>query len=169
MTRKTLSIATIATVLFFAAALGFSADTASITLTGIVSQILEITVTGESSYDNLDLTTTQNDLLVATVNEKSNNQAGYTVAVESQNAAAAGVSTAFFKGADVGNTDTLDYSMTYDGVAVVLDGAGTAIVSDVSGTTGTSGVDKQLAISYTGAFLNADTYSDTLTFTIAAK
>lgn len=143
--------------------------TGSITLTGTVSQILQITVTPAPGYDTLDLTTSQTDLLVATVTEKSNNQAGYTVTVESQNAAALGSSTAFFKGSDAGNGDTLNYGMSYNGAAVSLDASGAAVVSDVAGTTAQTGVDKQLAITYTGAFLNADTYSDTLTFTIAAK
>lgn len=143
--------------------------TGSITLTGVVSQLLEITVTPAPGYDSLDLTTSQTDLLVATVNEKSNNQAGYSVSVESANAAGAGSSTAFFVGADAGNTDTLDYNLSYGGSPVAFDATGNAVVSNVASTTGVSGVDKAVEITYTGAFLNADTYSDTLTFTITAN
>ena len=143
--------------------------TGSITLTGVVSQILEITVTPEAGYDSLDLTTSQTDLLVATVNERSNSQAGYRVEVESTNAAAAASSTPFFVGADPGNTDTLTYSVSYGGAAATFNTSGVAEVTNVGSTTGTAGVNKAVEITYTGSFLNADTYSDTLTFTIIAN
>jgi len=54
-------------------------------------------------------------------------------------------------------------------VAVTLAGS-TAQVTNVAAKTATGGVNKNLNIAYTGnANLGADTYTDTLTFTITAK
>lgn len=142
----------------------------SIVLQGTVPEILEITVTEEAAASSLDLTTSVTDLLVGTVVELSNKKAGYTVELESANAAATGSGDAFFKSADTANTDTLTYAISYGGAAVSLT-SGTATVSDVTAKTASTGASNDVLISYDGAssFLYEDTYSDTLTFTITAK
>lgn len=152
------------------AAPGFAATTGTLTLSGTVPGILEITVTPTASASALDLSIDVTDLPVATVNERSNRKAGYTVSVSSANALAAASDQAFLASADPLNADTLEYTLSYDGVPVVL-AAGTAQVSDVWAKTPASGTDKELTISYNGtaSFLNADAYADTLTFTITAK
>jgi len=144
-------------------------ETGSLTLQGTVPAILEITVTGTGNYNALDLTTDANNLVVATVNERTNSKTGYTVTVKSLNAEAAASSQAFFAGNDVANTDTLNYSVAYGGAAVSLDGSGVATITDSSTKTLGTGEDNDVAITYTGGFLNADTYTDTLVFTIATK
>ena len=150
----------------------FGATSATITLKGTVAGILEITITPEAGHDSLDFASLQNGLLVATVTERSNLAAGYTVTIESANATSAGGGAQFFRSATNpnSNTDTLDYTMDYGGVAVILVN-GRALVSDVSQKTPGAGFQKQLTISYDAsmAFLTADAYQDTLTFTIAAK
>jgi hypothetical protein len=152
------------------AAPGFAATTGTLTLSGTVSGMLEIAVTPAAAASALDLTVDVTDLAVATVNERSNRKAGYTVVVSSANALAAAANQAFLQSADPLNPDTLDYTLTYDGAAVALV-AGSAQVSDVWAKTPASGTDKELCISYSGSssFLNADAYADTLTFTITAK
>ncbi len=147
----------------------------SIVLQGSVPQILEVTVTSTGDASSLDLSATvTTPLKVGTVVEKSNKKAGYTVTLESANAVSTGVNSAYFKSTDPSNTDTLDYTIYYDGSEVTLSG-GSAVVSDVSTKTDAGGSSKDVEITYDGAsaFMYEDNYEDnyedTLTFTIAAK
>lgn len=142
--------------------------TGSITLRGNVPGILEITVTPLTGYDNLDFATEANDLAIATVTERTNNKAGYQVTIESDNAVTALSDVPFFVGDDPTNTDTLEYAISYDGVPVSLVN-GVATITDSNSKTTGLGIEKTVAISYTGTFLNEDGYSDTLTFTMTAK
>ncbi len=137
----------------------------SVTHGGVVPAFLDVVLTDEVGINALDLTVNQPNILITTVNERTNNIIGYTVTMTSTNGAGA---TGVFLGAVDG--ETLPYTITYDGVAAPLV-AGTATVTDVNSRTGNPGVDKTVEIAYDGsaAFLAADTYSDTLTFTIIAK
>jgi type 1 fimbria pilin len=138
----------------------FAATTGTLTLTGTVNGNVEIIVTPEAIASSLDLLTDATDLKVATVTEKSNT--AYTVTVQSANSAS-------LTGKNAGTPDTLPYSLKYDGSAVSFSGD-TATITDTATQTGASGVDKDLTISYTAdSSLQADTYEDVLTFTIAAK
>lgn len=150
----TLAIATLMTMPAVAATTG------TLTLTGTVNGNVEIIVTPEAAASNLDLLNDATDLKVATVTEKSNT--GYEVTVTSANSAE-------LTGQNAATPDTLAYSLKYDGAAVNFT-AGSALITDTTSQTGTSGIDKDLTISYTGNVnLKADTYEDTLTFTIVAK
>ncbi len=62
----------------------------------------------------------------------------------------------------------MNYSITYNGTAVTL-ASGSAQVTSVATRTPQAGVAKNIAVTFTGAWLAADTYSDTLTLTIAAN
>jgi hypothetical protein len=148
-----------------------TSDTGTLGLTGNVPKIVSITVADEAIASNLDLTQDVSGLLVATVTERSNVQAGYTVTVESSNAAAAGTSEGFFESGATGNNDTLTYSVTYGGNAVSYSGGGAAQVTDAGDKTAAGGNSNEVRISYQGASANLynGTYSDTLTFTITAK
>lgn len=152
-------------VLLIAAAMPvFAATTGSLTIQGTVDDVFSITVTGVSGYSSLSLSTTVTNKAIATIVEKSNNEAGYTVTLASANA---GV----LKGSSPTNTDTLTYTLQYGGADVAFT-AGVATVSDIVGKTPGAGSTKSLTISYTAGsedMLTSDTYSDTLTFTIAAK
>ena len=159
----------VAAVAMLAVALpGFSATTGTLVLQGTVPGILEISVAALPAASSLALETTQTNLAVANVTERSNRKAGYTVSLQSANAGSG--SSFFFKSADAANTDTLDYTLTYDGSPVSLV-AGTALITDASAKTPSAGVVKSLAVSFAGAaaYLNEDAYADTLTFTITAK
>lgn len=169
MSIRTMTIVAALALIWIAAAPVVAQETGSLTLQGTVPEILEITVTGTGNYNSLDLTTDANSLVVATVNERTNSKTGYTVTVKSLNAEGAGSNQAFFAGNDPVNTDTLNYGISYGGSAVTLDGSGLATVTDSAGKTPGTGQNNDVAITYTGAFLNADTYTDTLVFTIATK
>lgn len=156
--------------LMFVAGIAAANTTGTLVLRGTVPAILEVAVEPEAVASSLDLSIDVSDLHVATVTERSNNRGGYTITLESANAAAAGTPDGVFLSTDSNNDDALTYSITYDGNAVVFSG-GSVVVADVNGRTGALGTSRDVRISYTGSaeFLYADEYEDTLTFTIAAK
>lgn len=149
-----------------------AATTGAVTPKGTVPAILEVSVTPTVGFDNLDLTVAAVDLEIAQVNERTNNKGGYTVTVDSTNGVADSLASGrFISSTDpVSNTDTLDYTLKYGGTTATLaNGSGT--VTDATGKTTGTGVTNSVQISYdgSGSFLTADSYEDTLTFTIAAK
>jgi hypothetical protein len=144
-----------------------AATSGSIALSGSIPAIMELVITSEPVANNLPLTTTVADLSVATVTERSNKKAGYTVTLESQSAKASGASPSFVSSE---SGDSLPYSIKYGGNAVAFVG-GSAVVSSTASRTTAAGVSKAVTVSFDGAsyFLDESTYSDTLTFTIIAK
>jgi hypothetical protein len=147
-----------------------AATTGSLLLQGTVPEILEITVNADPAATALDLSVDASSVKVATVIERSNKKSGYTVTVESANGAAQSSNSGLFVNDDPGITDSLSYDISYGGSPVSLtNGAG--MISDVSTKTPGTGSSKDVTISYTGStsFPYEGTYSDTLTFTIAAK
>jgi hypothetical protein len=137
--------------------------TGNINLSGTVSGNTEITISGTGGAGSLDLSGNQIDLKIADINEKTNKKAGYTVTLTSAN-------IGVLKN---GTLDSIPYSIKY-GVAgslanVTLNGSGAATVTDVSDKTGSTGVNKELRISYTIDFPAEGTYTDTITLTIATK
>ncbi len=163
---KAIRTSVFALAFFFA--VGVTAMAVDITLSGTIPVITSISVTPEPDIANLDLSADLTDKKIATVVELSNKRTGYTVTIQSANAGSG--STPVFKGSDVDNTDTIDYAVSYGGAAATFSG-GIATVTDASAKTTKDGASKDVAITVGGAsvFPNADTYSDTLTFTITAK
>lgn len=157
----------ILSILLISASMSFAATTGNLIISGTVPEILEVTVIAAAGSTALDLTQNITDLHVGDIVEKSNVVAGYTVTISSANAA---TGDPHFKGANSSNTDTLGYTLKYNGSPVSFTG-NSALISDVNSKTATTGSTGSLNLSYdgTGNFLNADTYSDTLTFTITSK
>jgi hypothetical protein len=144
-----------------------AATTGTISLSGSVGGVCDVTVTQPTGNNSLAITTKVTNQTIATFVEKCNKASGYTLTLSSAN-------NSVLKGSLAGNTDTLPYSLVYGttiatATAVSLS-AGSAVITDASAKTASTGVTKILAISFDGtSFLNEDSYSDTLTFTIAAK
>jgi len=142
-----------------------AASTGAITLSGTVGVSCNITVAPQGPYNALDLTTSQTTLNVATVTEQCTDPKGYRVTLTSAN----GKTDGLLAGATAGNSDTVSYTIFYGGAAVHLANSNATVTNANSKTTG-GGAINSLAITYTGAStLSADTYSDTLTFTITGK
>ena len=140
-------------------------DSGTIILKGSVAKRVSISVTPIGDYSNLDLLADVADLAVASVNERSNVHAGYTVKLQSENAIDGNPKFAGGAGDDV-----LLYTIKYGGSDVVFSG-NEAVITDSAAKTGVSGIDKELAISYAGTAVNIyeGEYTDTLLFTIEAK
>jgi hypothetical protein len=166
------AVITVSMVLSSAPAFAQSA-VGEIVLSGQIAAINQISVDPTVDvYNALNLANTQVNLVVATVLEESNHTTGYTVTLVSANAFAAGNGQARLMSTDVDNSHGIDYTMFYgpgSGTAVTL-ASGSAIVTSTAGAASDNSTDNNLGISYTGnGFLNADTYTDTLTLTIANK
>jgi hypothetical protein len=139
----------------------FAATSGILVLQGVVAQKLSIAVTPATAASSLDLSTSQTNLTVASINEKSNSKTGYKVTITSANAGN-------LKRTD--GADVFAYTMKYGGTAVGLTGSGTTFGQSTS--TGSVNVNKDLAISYTGIAAESmveGTYADTLTLNIAAN
>lgn len=146
------------------------ADSVNITVTGRMASLLDIYSTNEPGIRFMDLTITQTDKLIATVNERSNSATGYTVSVTSKNLAndTGGATEPYFLQSD--SAGTLTYSLKYDGTIVGPWTSGSAGITDSTLTTLPEWLSKQLQISYSGsAGLPAGDYEDILTLTISAK
>ncbi|MFG1483936.1 fimbrial protein [Halobacteriovorax sp. GFR7] len=138
----------------------YAATTGTLVLKGQVPALLSISVTPEAVASALPLDTTQVDSKVATVNEVSNSNSGYTVSFSSAN-----------QGKLVHNSvasSSIDYALSYDGNAVDLSTTDVFTFPSAASVN----VDKDLAISYTGVDhqnLIQGEYADTVTLTIAAN
>jgi len=141
-----------------------AAVTGTLTLTGSVPQTNSIVITPQTVATGLDLATSQSNLVVANVTESSNDRLGYRVVLNTQN----GSTTGLFKGG-TGNSDTLAYSVSYNGSPVSFSG-GSATVTNTVTRSAVGGTVKAVAITYTGTpGISADNYSDTLIFTMTAN
>lgn len=152
------------TLLFIAAGLLASSafavygPTGSLTLSGTIAEINELEVHPEAVASNLVLATTQSNLLVAKVAERSNSIDGYNITMSSAN------------GNKLKNgVAKVAYTLTYGASATVH----SLLVGQAVKTTATFGFVEDLSdvkISYVGsATLPAGTYSDTITVSISAN
>lgn len=138
-----------------------AATTGSLTIQGVVPAVVAITVTGQGTYNNLSLSTTAADLLVANVVEQSNDGLGYKVTVASANAG-------LLKNGTLGQ---VTYTAKYNATVFTLSTTPVQVTNQGPQTTVVN-VTKPLVISYTGVpavNMMSGTYSDTLTFTITAN
>lgn len=146
------------------------ADSVTLGVTGRMAQLVDLYADRAPGIRSMDLTVVESDRLIATINERSNAAAGYTVTVTSANLESdlTGAPGPFF--ARVGGGATLDYTLTYDGSPVGPWSAGSAVVVDSGSITVPEWVSRELRISYSGSpSLAAGDYEDRLIITISAK
>jgi len=140
----------------------FAAATGNLLIRGPIERRISLLVTPEVIASALDLTTTQNDLKVATLNEKSNSKTGYIVSVTSANLG---------KLKMVNGAEVFSYTLKLDGAPVGLN-TSTGSVFTRELTKGPIDINRNVTISYTGKSVENMTegvYSDTVTFNIAAR
>lgn len=142
----------------------YPASTGTLTLTGTVSPVLNIIVNPNTIATTLDLTTTQTDLVVASVTEQSNSNTGYKITLSSANNSNLKRS---------GGTELKAYTLKYNGTTV---GLGSSSSTPIVAKTVSSGVPvtntSNVSISYTGqaaSSMVAGTYSDVITLAIQAN
>jgi hypothetical protein len=140
-----------------------AAPTGQVTITGNVPVTCDLLVQQEADAISIpDISAGHANRHIATVTETCNSPDGYTVTLTGANS---GDHTGMF--VDRVSTDSHPFTISYDGVAVSPGG----IVTD--STTLAFGLQKNVDITYpadetlTGTV--ADTYEETLTFTISAK
>jgi hypothetical protein len=139
----------------------YSATVGTLLLQSNVPTKIAIVVTPVSVASALDLSTTQADLKVATVNESSNSKTGYKVTITSANLGK-------LKRTD--GSEVFSYSLKYGGSAVGLSTASGSVFTNASASI--VNVNKDLNVSYTGITPESmieGTYQDTLTLNIASN
>lgn len=137
----------------------FAALTDTLSLSASVAETVSIEVTAGSGASNLDLETTAADLVIASVNEKSNSNTGYTVNIVSDNLGALKRS---------GGTETFGYALKLGSTSLNLSTVAGHTITHSSAAL--ADVTNDVKISYTGvsnATMVEGTYSDTVTFTIS--
>lgn len=137
-------------------------NSVTITLNAVIRPTCTIAAVADPQATNIDLSTTQSNLAIATITETCNNN-GYTVTVSSQNGANKGqpemVGTVL--------NGAMNYSVSYGGTPVTFSG-GQATALDISSRQPTTR--RPVAISFTGnPGLASDSYTDILTFSIVGK
>jgi hypothetical protein len=136
----------------------------TIPLSGTVATTCTVTnnATGATTTFS-DMTTGQTATLIGTITEICNDKNGYKVTLATANFAGGSPN---LKGSST--SAVVPYSLTYNGTALSYVG-GTATVTPSGTQTNSTGVSKQLKISFTGGFLSADSYADTITITMASQ
>ncbi|MDX9958041.1 MAG: hypothetical protein AB7T74_13220 [Clostridia bacterium] len=155
-------IALVSFVPAFAQTIDLTNTQASVVITGNVPQILKAVLNLTDLDLDLQLGGTE---LLGDVTLISNRIGGYSLSVASTNGGK-------LMGDDVGNVDNFPYTFIFGGTPFDLS-TGNYVFSDTVKTT-KAGNTKTVEVSFTGYddrpdMVNADTYSDTLTFTIAAN
>src|SRR5258708_26277406 len=133
---------------------------------GTVRPLAVIADTAGPAFTDIELNSGVTEKQMSVVNERSNRNVGYSVALKSANAAAASSSQARMKPISAGNPDLINYSIKYNGVAVVLGINGQATVTTAARETPGDGVNKTLTVTMGAGFPAAATYSDTRTSTL---
>lgn len=134
------------------------AEAQSITLTGLIAQSCNLTITQAGSYNSLTLTSAQSNVTVGTSAEACNDGKGYKVTIGTRN----GTSSGLLKGTSY--NQTMAYGVNYGSTTTLTFAGSTATATNTNASgfaTYTVGVTYAAATS-----LTADTYTDTLTFTM---
>jgi hypothetical protein len=135
-----------------------------LTIGGTVNRTVSVTVTPQNNYNSLDLANGETEKLVAIVNERSNDKAGYSVTLTSTGAGS--TSQAILQPATPGNPDTISYTLKYGGTPVILN-QGSCTLAGAGGRTSSAGTNNLLKVNIPAAVgVAADAYSDTLKLTI---
>jgi hypothetical protein len=161
---KSASVKVLVLVALFAAAVipCFAADgTANLTLSGSVAPKTTIAISVPSATLSKLATAGAQTESIATLTEVCNKAGGFTVNVTSAN-------LGYLKGGS-SSPETINYSLTYGSTTVALTSANALLYSQTTKTS-KDGATQALSVSYTGDEARAaDTYTDTLTFTITAN
>ena len=151
----------VTTLLALTTSTSFAATTGTLLLQGLVAQKVSVAVTPSSVASALDLTTTQSDLVVGSVNVKSNSKTGYKLTITSANLGK-------LKRTD--GAEVMAYTMKYGSAAVGLSTATGTVFTNSSASI--ININTDLKVSYTGVAAESmveGTYNDTVTLNIAAN
>jgi len=157
-------------LLFMMVSGGLFAADASLDLSGLITASTSVSFIPTAVASSLTLTADATGLEVGSLTENSNDPDGYTLTAKSTNGFAVFSETGVLKGNTGGNPDSVTYTMAYGGTVTPFDTtSGLALLKDVT-LASPGNVVTAITITYTGStILTADTYSDTITFTITAK
>ncbi len=138
-------------------------NTVHLTISGIVDEVITLSISPKGDYSNLDLHSTQIDVPVATIYESSNSSKGYIIKARSENSSQI---------KNVSGEDAVPYYLRYGGgPQMALTNQDQAIKEQSIGGLYSS-VGKDVTISFKGipaTHLNSGIYRDVITFTIESR
>ncbi len=134
--------------------------TGSLSLSGTVSETTSVTITADANASSLPLNVATTGLKIATVTELSNSKGGYTLTLSTSNGSSLKENL---------GVDTIPYTLQYGNNPVTFTGNSATLTTAASRSATSAGTTNTLYISFGAAFVNANTYADTLTFTITGK
>ena len=140
--------------------------TGKITLAGSNAQVCTLAITPSGSYNSLNLANTATNSTVGTSVESCNDLNGYSVTVASANGGP------YLKGSNNLNSATLAYGVNYGSNSTLTFASGSATADTFSSYTPSANYNHTITVgvSYAGTpNLPADTYTDTLTFTLSSN
>ncbi|MGO8921233.1 MAG: hypothetical protein ACLQJR_35565 [Stellaceae bacterium] len=139
--------------------------TGKITLSGTNTQSCTLAISPAGSYNSLNLGSTATNTSIGTSVESCNDLNGYTVTVASTNGGPD------LTGHASGNTATLAYGVIYGSNTLTFSGGSATADSFTTYVPATNYNNTiSIGVAYAGTpNLPADTYTDTLTFTLTAK
>jgi len=159
MCAKTILLLALTSLVSFGA--NAATATATLGLSGSITEQVSLVVTPNANATSLPLTTTTTDLSIASVAETSNAANGYTISAKSTNA------SELIHSAD--SSQKVAYTIKYGASAAITLTAVDQVVKTQNTGGNYNGVASAVSISYTGVSAStrkAGTYTDTITFTI---
>jgi hypothetical protein len=159
-TRSTLKFLAVFVVIAALAIPAFADNTGTLTISGTMPLLQ--TISASLTGNVLDLVNGVTGMTIATVTETCNRKTGYTISVSDANSGAL---------VKVGATESIPYTLSYNGGTYFTPGTTQAQVSTVAGKTPKGGVAVPLKITVPAPSVLFDdgTFSDLLTFTITAQ
>ena len=143
---------------------GFAASTGTLNLSGVVAVVNDISVTANAQASTLDIVGGETNLTVATAQESSNNLAGYTIQLYSNNGGE------LQNGSDA--SKKTGYQLSYDGGSMITPplSSSPATVKSVNSLSGLTTNTSDIKINVTPyATAPVGTYTDTVTLSIVAN
>lgn len=155
-----MKFAAVATALLLSASLAQAASSGTLSISGTVATVFDLTVTATTPANStLDILGGETNKKVADVSETSNNSAGYKITMSSLN-------NGLLKN---GSIDSVGYQVSYNGGGNVTPSSSAATVKTSGTLSALTTATSTVRVTFTGKpTALAGTYSDTLTFVIAA-
>lgn len=138
----------------------------AITVSGSNAQVCTLAISPGGTYNTLNLSNSATDATIGTSVESCNDLAGYTVTVVSANGGP------YLKGQAAQNSTTLAYGVNYGSNSTLTFASGTATADSFTSYSQSANYNHTVTVgvSYAGTpALPADTYTDTLTFSLATN
>jgi hypothetical protein len=157
--RHLIKTFSLVSLIAYAAHPTWAAGTGSIFISGTVLPKSAISIDAGPGLANSRLGAEAASFKLATITERSNSRAGYTIVLSSENGGSL---------KSITSAEARPYALSYGGEPVEL-ASGAVVISEVSEATPASGRVRDLAMSFVASELETESFAEVLTFTIVAR